>query len=69
LLSGLVYGAIVYLGMNMIVLPLSALHRPAWPLSLALWPVMIHLLGIGLPIAVAARVYLRREGSGGSALN
>lgn len=69
LLSGLVYGAIVYVGMNMIVLPLSALHRPAWPLDLSLGPVLIHLLGIGLPIALAARVYLLREDAGVSAEN
>jgi hypothetical protein len=58
--SGLVYGLIVYLGMNMIVLPLSALHAPAWPPNFALWPVVIHLVGIGLPIALAARIQWRK---------
>jgi hypothetical protein len=58
--SGLVYGAFVYLAMNMIVLPLSALHSPAWPPNVALWPVVIHLVGVGLPIALAVRAFAPR---------
>ena len=56
---GLLYGAVVYFFMNMIVLPLSAYRSHAFPPSLAPAPIAIHLLGIGLPIALATRKYTR----------
>jgi hypothetical protein len=56
---GLIYGELVFLFMNMIVLPLSALHRDplAWT-SFSPWPVLItgplgHPFLVGLPIALA----------------
>ena len=54
--SGLVYGVVVYLVMNFVVVPLSAAGRPlAWPPV----PVLIngllgHALLIGLPAALWA---------------
>jgi uncharacterized membrane protein YagU involved in acid resistance len=59
LACGVIFGAIIYVVMNMVVLPLSALHLPAFPLSLAVWPVAIHVLGIGPAIAFSARRFLR----------
>jgi hypothetical protein len=52
---GIAYGAGVYFFMQHIVLPLSAVTRAAFS-----WPsfvngVLIHALGVGLPIAVIAR--------------
>ena len=53
--SGLIYGIVVYLVMNLVVLPLSA----ASPGSFT-WPVvanglLIHMLGVGLPSSLFAR--------------
>ena len=53
--AGLVFGAAVYFFMNMVVLPLSALHAKAFPPPLALWPIVAHMVGVGLPIALATR--------------
>jgi hypothetical protein len=52
---GLLYGALVYFFMNMIVLPLSAYHSHAYPPPLAALPIIAHVVGVGLPIALAAR--------------
>ncbi|AOS44737.1 hypothetical protein Verru16b_01805 [Lacunisphaera limnophila] len=53
--AGLVYGLVVYLGMNCVVLPLSALAVPLRLPPLLSWPAAAHLFLIGLPIALAAR--------------
>jgi hypothetical protein len=55
--AGLLYGLVIYLGMNCVVLPLSALHvQPALPPLLS-WPAAAHLFLVGLPIALVARKY------------
>lgn len=53
--AGLLYGLVVFYGMNCVVLPLSALHTHGWPPPFAAWPVAMHLLVVGLPIALAVR--------------
>ena len=58
--SGLVFGLIVYLGMNCVVVPLSALHAPLALPPLLSWPAAAHLVLVGLPIALVARYYSRR---------
>jgi hypothetical protein len=50
--SGLLYGVMVYLFMNDVVLPLSAVGRRPFVLSMALVMVAIHMLCVGLPIAL-----------------
>ena len=57
--AGLLYGLVVYLGMNCVVLPLSALHVPLRLPALISWPALAHLLLVGLPIALAARKFAR----------
>ena len=57
--AGLVYGAVIFYGMNCVVLPLSALHTNGWPPPFAPWPIAMHMLVIGLPIALAARRFSR----------
>lgn len=55
--AGLAYGFFVYLGMNCVVLPLSALNVPLQmppPLS---GPAIAHLILVGPPIALMARRY------------
>lgn len=63
IIAGLIYGELVFLFMNMVVLPLSALHRNplAWT-SFSPWPVLVtgpvgHPFLVGLPIALAVSKY------------
>jgi len=60
-ISGILYGVLVYLFMNCVVLRLSAIHSTTWPWSYP-WPaliggLLIHMFGIGLPIALVTRRY------------
>jgi len=54
-LSGLVYGLLVYEFMNLVVLPLSAYHKPFAPPPLFVPDVLSHLFFVGLPIALIAK--------------
>jgi len=61
ILSGVLYGACVYFFMYGIVMRVSAIHSTTLPWSYP-WQVLIpnlliHMLGIGLPIALAVRRY------------
>lgn len=61
IISGILYGLCVYLFMYGIVLRFSAIHSTTYPWSHA-WPVLIgnvliHTLGIGLPIALVTRKF------------
>src|SRR6267154_2548505 len=59
-ICGPLYGVCIYLVMNFIVLPLSAIgSRPALPLSVLISGLLIHMFGIGLPIALIVRRYSR----------
>lgn len=55
--SGLMYGMIAYLGMNYVVIPLSAIGRRAGPprLSIFLTEIIGHALLVGLPLGLLAR--------------
>jgi uncharacterized membrane protein YagU involved in acid resistance len=59
--SGIIYGLCVYAFMNCVVLRLSAIHLTNWPWafpkSVLIGGLLIHMLGIGLPIALVARRY------------
>jgi hypothetical protein len=55
--AGLLYGLVVYYGMNCVVLPLSALQAPLRLPPLVSWPAAAHLLLVGLPIALAVRKF------------
>ncbi len=52
---GLAYGAAVFLVMNFVVLPQTAVVKSAFSLSLFLNGIIGHSLFVGLPIALAAR--------------
>jgi uncharacterized membrane protein YagU involved in acid resistance len=55
-LSGLIYGELVWLAMNFVVIPLSALHRwPVWTKASIITGPIGHLFLVGLPIALAVR--------------
>jgi hypothetical protein len=55
-LSGIVYGFLVYWVMNLVVLPLSAFPgRVRFAPLVTSTGLLVHMFGIGLPIALAAR--------------
>jgi hypothetical protein len=53
--SGVVYGVLVYAVMNLVVLPLSAAGRPSFVLPVVVNGLLIHAFGVGLPSALFAR--------------
>lgn len=53
--SGLIYGMIAYLGMNYVVIPLSAIGSRPFSLRLFLPAFIGHALLVGLPIALLAQ--------------
>jgi hypothetical protein len=55
--SGALYGVVVYAVMNFVVVPLSAVARGPFNPRLAAILVAIHVVCVGLPIALAARRY------------
>jgi hypothetical protein len=59
LIAGILYGILVYLFMNWIVLPLSAATRRPPTLSYILPMVFIHIFCVGLPIALTIRRFSR----------
>ena len=60
-ICGMFYGLFVYLVMNCIVLRISAIHVTTWPWSypksVLIGGLLIHIFGIGLPIALVTRKY------------
>jgi uncharacterized membrane protein YagU involved in acid resistance len=62
--SGLIYGMIAYLGMNYIVVPLSAIGRRSAPLHLPIFLTEIigHAFLVGLPLALLARRSAKKNG-------
>lgn len=59
--SGIIFGVLVYLVMNCVVLRISAFQATTWPWaypkSVLIGGLLIHMFGIGLPIALAVRKY------------
>jgi len=62
--SGLMYGMIAYLGMNYLVVPLSAIRRTPGPIRLPIFLTEIigHALLVGLPLALLARRSAKKNG-------
>lgn len=62
-ISGILYGLGVYALMNGVVLRVSAIQATTWPWaypkSVLIGGLLIHMFGIGLPIALVARRYSR----------
>ena len=61
IISGVIYGLCVYAVMNCVVLRVSAIHATTWPWaypkSVLIGGLLIHIFGIGLPIALVNRHY------------
>src|SRR5439155_3600292 len=58
-LSGLIYGALVYFFMHQIVLPLSAVAHGQMPFIYKAFEFVEHWFFVGLPIALSVRRYSR----------
>jgi hypothetical protein len=56
-LSGLLYGIVVWAVMNRVVVPLSAVARRPFSIEGAAIMIVIHMVCVGLPIALAVRRY------------
>src|SRR5713226_6776677 len=56
---GLIYGALVYLFMHLVVLPLSAVPHRDMPLIYKACEFVEHWFCVGLPIALSVRHYSR----------
>lgn len=57
--SGVLYGIVVWLVMNLIVLPLSAAGRPRFTVSSVVTGLIVHILFVGSPISLAVRWWSR----------
>jgi hypothetical protein len=55
LICGPIYGVVVYFAMQIIVLPLSAIRKPPFSFAAPLQGIIVHILCVGLPIALLAR--------------
>ncbi len=56
IMAGLLYGIVIYAVMNLVVLPLSAFPRKVtFPPLVLVTGLLVHMFGIGLPIALFAR--------------
>jgi len=54
--SGILYGVVIYAVMNFVVLPLSAFpQKVRFPPLVLATGLLVHMFGIGLPMALAAR--------------
>ena len=60
LFFGALYGLLVYGVMNYVVIPLSATNRPRFNAAWVGWSVVVHMVLIGMPAALAARHAHRR---------
>jgi hypothetical protein len=58
--AGIVYGPVVYFFMNRVVVPLSAARKFPFSLKMMLIGLAIHIVCVGLPIALAARRFAER---------
>jgi uncharacterized membrane protein YagU involved in acid resistance len=56
-LCGLIYGALVYLFMHLVVLPLSATPKEPAHFVYQVFEFVWHWIGVGLPIALCVRHY------------
>ena len=61
--SGLAYGVVVYLVMNLVVVPLLAAARSPFSWPVVINGIVIHMLGVGLPSGLFASAATRRHAS------
>jgi uncharacterized membrane protein YagU involved in acid resistance len=61
IISGVLYGVVVYLFMNFVVLPLSAVARRPAPLSARIIGMLVIIFCVGLPIAFVVRRFSNKH--------
>jgi hypothetical protein len=54
IIAGSLYGIVVFLLMNLVVLPLSAMPKRPVPAAVVVTQLLIHVLFVGLPISLSA---------------
>jgi uncharacterized membrane protein YagU involved in acid resistance len=59
IVAGILYGPIVYFFMQLVVLPLSNARHFPFSLKMMIIGLIIHVICVGLPIAIAARKFSR----------
>jgi hypothetical protein len=59
-MAGIVYGPVVHFFMNRVVVPLSAARKFPFSLKMMLIGLAIHIVCVGLPIALTARRFAER---------
>ncbi len=59
-ISGVLYGIVVYFFMQLVVIPLSAAHRSPFSLKFTIIGIIIHIFCVGLPIATVTRKFSAR---------
>jgi hypothetical protein len=52
--SGTIYGIVVFIVMNLIVIPLSSMPPRPFSLAITIRQVLVHIFCVGLPISIAA---------------
>ena len=57
--SGALYGVVVYFFMQLVVIPLSAIGPRPFSLRATIIGIVIHIFCVGLPIALIVRRYSR----------
>jgi hypothetical protein len=57
--AGMIFGAIVYLFMHFVVIPISAVPKSPFRLNVQLAEFVWHWFGVGLPIALSVRRFSR----------
>lgn len=62
--SGLLYGLVVWCGMNLVVLPLSRVTMRPFDLFNAIEGIAILMIFVGLPISISAHRYFTKKGEG-----
>ena len=57
--TGIAYGLLVFVVMNMVVVPLSAMPKRPVNMSVVLTQLAMHIALVGVPISISARYFLR----------
>ena len=60
---GLLYGLVIWLVMNLLVLPLSNIPKSPFDINLAVVGILWHMVLVGLPIALITAKYFSKEES------
>jgi len=58
---GAIFGLLAYAGMNMVVIPLSAIERAPLDFRPALAGALVHVFLVGIPAALMVRAAVRRQ--------